>query len=170
MCLQHPTMCISKCAIKTFDELERPLNLDSIDENLWNDKCDYIDPNSCTNLNLNDYNLNVLQLNIRSILSKQIELKQLLHTLENKNSRVDIVLLCETFLNDKTTKLVNIPSYSPISNHRLNRKDGGTCILIRNSITFKLRKDLDHNERNVIKSTYIEITAKDGKRIVVGSL
>ena len=117
MCLQYPTMCISKCATKTYDELERPLNLDSIDENLWNDKCDYIDTNSCTNLNPNDYNLIVLQLNTRSILSKQTELKQLLHTLENKNSRVDIVLLCETFLNTKTTKLVNIPNYTLISNH-----------------------------------------------------
>ena len=98
-------MCFSKSATKIYDELERPLNLGSIDESLWNDKCDYIDPNSCTNLNLNDYNLIVLQLNIRSILSKQTELKQLLHTLENKNSRVDIVLLCKTFLNGKTTKL-----------------------------------------------------------------
>ena len=44
-----------------------PLNLDSIDENLWNDKCDYIDPNSCTNLNPNDYNLIVIQLNKKYI-------------------------------------------------------------------------------------------------------
>ena len=110
-------MCFSKSATKIYDELERPLNLDSIDESLWNDKCDYIDPNSCTNLNPNDYNLIVLQLNIRSILSKQTELKQLLHALANKNSRVDILLLCETFLNKKTTKLVNIPNYTLISNH-----------------------------------------------------
>ena len=83
-------MCFSKSATKIYDELERPLNLDSIDESLWNDKCDYIDPTSYTNLNLNDYNLIVLQLNIRSILSKQTELKHLLHALKNKNSRVDI--------------------------------------------------------------------------------
>ena len=163
-------MCFSKSATKIYDELERPLNLDSIDESLWNDKCDYIDPNSCTNLNLNGYTLIVLQLNIRSILSKQTELKQLLHALENKNSRVDILLLCETFLNEKTTKLVNIPNYTLISNHRPNRKGGGTCILIRNGITFKPQKDLDHNEQKVIESTYVEITSKDGKRIVVGSL
>ena len=70
----------------------------------------------------------------------------------------------------RTTKLVNIPNYTLVSNHRQNRKGSGTCILIRNGITFKLRKDLDHNEHNVIETTYIEITAKDGKRIVVGSL
>ena len=73
MCLQQLTMCISKCATKTHDELERPLNLDNIDENLWNDECDYIDLESCTNLNPNDNNLIVLQLNIRSILSNQTE-------------------------------------------------------------------------------------------------
>ena len=170
MCLQQPTMCICKCATKTHDELERPLNLDNIDENLWNDKCDYIDPDSCTNLNPNDYNLIVLQFNIRSILSNQTELKQLLQTLENKNSIADIILLCETFLNARTTKLVNIPNYTLVSNHRQNRKGSGMCILIRNGITFKLRKDLDHTEHKVIETTYIEITAKDGKRIVVGSL
>ena len=117
MCLQQPTMCTSKCANKTHDKLERPLNFDSIDENLWNDKCDYIDPDSCTNLNPNDYNLIVLQLNIRSILSNQTELKQLLQTLETKTQRVDIVLLCETFLSARTTKLVNIPNYTLVSNH-----------------------------------------------------
>ena len=42
--------------------------------------------------------------------------------------------------------------------------------MIRNGITFKPRKDLDHNEQKVIESTYVEITSKDGKRIVVGSL
>ena len=90
-------MCISKLVKKPHDILDRPLNLNTVDEPLWNDKCDYLDPENCTNLNPNDYNLIVLQLNIRSSLSNQTELKQLLQNLENSNSRVDVILLCETF-------------------------------------------------------------------------
>ena len=45
------------------------------------------------------------------MLAHQSELKHLLGTLEQKNSKVDILLLCETFLTKTTTKLVNIPGY-----------------------------------------------------------
>ena len=90
-------MCISKLILKTHDSLDRPLNLNTVDELLWNDKCDYLDPEICTNLNPNNYNLIVLQLNIRSLPPNQTELKQLLQNLENHNSRVDVILLCELF-------------------------------------------------------------------------
>ena len=42
-------MCLSKFE-KNKDILERPLNLNSLDESLRNDKCDYLDPHSATNL------------------------------------------------------------------------------------------------------------------------
>ena len=68
-------MCFSKSSVKLNDELKQPLNFDSIDESLWNDKCDYIDPRNAKNLNPSGLNLVVLQLNIRSILSHITELK-----------------------------------------------------------------------------------------------
>ena len=60
-------MCFSHEDIKQCDELHRPLNLEDLNLTLWNDKCDYIDPESCTNLNPEDYNLLVLQHNIRGL-------------------------------------------------------------------------------------------------------
>ena len=71
-------MCFSKSSVKSNDELKRPLNFDSLDESLWNDKCDYIDPQNVKNLNPSGLNLVVLQLNIRSILSHITELKMLI--------------------------------------------------------------------------------------------
>ena len=50
--------------------------------------------------------LNVLQLNIRGLLNKQDRLVTLLH-----EHKVDIALLCETWLNSNTKKLINIPNY-----------------------------------------------------------
>ena len=49
---------------KSTDALDRPIELDKLDNTLWNDKCDYIDLDHCVNLNPNNYNLVIMQLNI----------------------------------------------------------------------------------------------------------
>ena len=73
-------------------------------------------------------------------------------------------------MNKTNLKLVNIPGYTLFNNHRCDRKGGRTGILVRNGITVKPRKDLEENQSKVIESTFIEIMAKDGKRMVVGSV
>ena len=93
-------MCKTSGTLNT-DVLQRPQNQSELDESLWNDNCNYTEIETCFNLNPNNYNLLVLQLNIRSILAHQHELKQLLRDLDKKNSSVDVVLLCETFLTKK---------------------------------------------------------------------
>ena len=95
-------MCFSKQDVKLFDNLNWPLEFNSINRNLWNDKCDYMDLENCKNLNPNNYNLVVMQHNIRSILSNQSSLKNLINNLSLKNSKVDIILLCETHLTKQT--------------------------------------------------------------------
>ena len=122
------------------------------------------------NFNPGGLNLVVLQLNIRSILSHVTELKMLVHILETKNSRVDIILLCETFLNKTTEKQVKIPGYTLICNSRSENKGGGTAILLRNGINYKRRKDIEVFKEKSVELTIIEITAKDGKKIIVGSM
>ena len=155
---------------KLFDNLLRPLELDSIDRSIWNDKCDYLDPDKCVNLNLNNYNLVVLQQNIRSLISNRIELKQLLRNLERKNSKVDLILLGKTFLTDQNLRMVSVPGYNIISNHREMLKGGGVVILIRNDTTYKPRKDLDALIQKEFESVFLEIALKNGKKVVVGSL
>ena len=108
---------------KKYDELLRPLNLTDVHDSLWNDKCDYIDPAKCQNLNPTGFNLIVLQLNICSVMKHSYELKSLLRTLETKTSRVDLVLLCEAFLTPETVRLVHIPDYTLVSNQRSKSKD-----------------------------------------------
>ena len=98
-------MCISSKQ-RDSDTLLRPIITENLDSSLWNNKCDYVEIKECHNLNPNNYNLTVIQLNVRSLLSNQTELNQLLIKLENQNSRVDIVLLCETFLSDHTFRFV----------------------------------------------------------------
>ena len=155
-------MCVHTEQHKLFDNLQRPHELATIDCNLWSDKCDYLDRNECMNLNPNNHNLIILQLNIRSILSHQEELKWLLNQLENKNFRVDIALLCETHLSKNTVGFVNFLKYRHIANYHTNSKGGGTSILIRDNIPYRRRKDLEIFEEKTAESTYIEITGRNG--------
>ena len=127
--------------IPQIDDLNRPMDNFLQHDSLWNDKCDYIQLDNCDNLNKGNYNLILLQLNIRGLLSHQDELKLLLHKLHNKNSSIDLVLLCETFLNKKTEQLINIPGYTIITNNRTQTKGGGTAILIKKGLTYSRRKD-----------------------------
>ena len=120
------------------------------------------------NLNHTGFNLTVLQLNIRSVLKHSYKLKSLLRTLESKNSRVDLVLLCETFLTPETVRLVHIPDYTLVSNQRSKSKGGGTAILIRNGTCYK--QDLEIFDEGKIESTFIEVLSKNGEKIFIGSM
>ena len=97
------------------------------------------------------------------------ELKLLLTKLEGKNTPTDAILLCETFLNKDTAKLIKIPNYTIHYINRTNQKGGETTIMIGNRITHKRRKDLEIMVEREVESTFIEMTAKNGKHFALGS-
>ena len=70
--------------------------------------CEYVVPHEDNTELLSSLttDLNVLQLTIRGLLNKQDQLTALLH-----EHKVDIALLCETWLNNKTEKLLRLPNY-----------------------------------------------------------
>ena len=111
-----------------------------------------------------------MQLNIRSLLSNQVELKLLLNDLSLKNSAVDALMLSETFITSKTEKLINMKGYSIHIMNRENCKGGGTALLINKEIKHKRRKDLEIMTEKEAESTFIEMIAKNGKKFVIGSL
>ena len=57
-----------------------------------------------------------------------------------------------------------------ICNSRTESKGGGTAILLQNGIIYKRRKDIEVFKEKCVESTIIEIIAKDGKKIIVGSM
>ena len=163
-------MCKSENGDTITDVLENTIITDNLDTILWSDKCDYIDIDDCVNLNLNCYNLIVLQLNVRSLFLNQTALNQLLRNLENRKSKVDLILLCETFLTGQTCRFINLPGYTLKSNECVNRRAGGTGILVREEILYKVREDLCPFVEGEIEGTFIEMIAKNRKPIGIGSL
>ena len=66
--------------------------------------------------------------------------------------------------------MVNVPGYTYVGNHRPTKKGGGVSILLNNNISFKRHKGLDIFEEGLTKSIFIEMTAKNGKRLVVSNM
>ena len=57
-------MCFTNIDKKLMDNLDRPLEIDTLNRNLWNDKCDYMNVEDCCNLNPDNFNFIVMQHNI----------------------------------------------------------------------------------------------------------
>ena len=112
----------------------------------------------------------VIQHNVRSLPCNISETKLLLQTLHDRNSTVDIMLLCETFLSKSTAKLIKIPGYTLVSNYQQNYKGGGTSVLVKDGIPFRWRQDLDVFKEKLTESTFVEISLKNGTPVVIGSL
>ena len=163
-------MCFSNVDVTLYDSLLRPLEHTNIDKTLWSDKCDYIDPHNCSNLNPDGYNLTILQLNIRSLLAHQTDLKLLLNLLDKKKTKVDAVLVCETFLTKQTNQLVNIPGYVLINKNRTNSRGGGVAILLKDNIPYKKRDDITTMIEKEVESVYAEIMCRNGTKLLLGNL
>ena len=58
--------------------------------------------------------------------------------------------------------MVNIPDFTHIGNYRKDKKGGGVSILIRNSISYKRRLDLDIFKEGQTESIFVEILSKNG--------
>ena len=63
--------------------------------------------------------------------------------LQNKNIKLDFVLLCETFLQENInvnySALFHLPGYEFIYKNRVDKARGGVAMYIRNAYKFKLR-------------------------------
>ena len=91
--------------------------------------CDYLDIDSLHEMRPTKHDLSVMQLNIRGLLNKQDQVKELIN-----ESQVDAILLCKTWLNNHTESLVKSPSYKLFSDVRGDRIGGGVGIFIYQSL------------------------------------
>ena len=90
--------------------------------------------------------------------------------LKCRNSEVDIMILCETFLRDHAEHQVNISGYNLISNHQQHSNGSGTALLVHEGMIHKCRRDLDIFDEKIIESVFIETISKSGKKIIIGSI
>ena len=154
MCL-HP--------INVYDNLDRPIVNTKYQHEL--DNCDYHELNDPIDVNHGD--LLVMQLNIRGILSKLSNLKDLVNK-ASRGKKIDVILLCETWQN-KNSPLISLPGYKYIYKTRKHRMGGGIGIFLNDRIRFteiKLKSNYECIEHIIIKIS----TKKEKNKITIGSL
>ena len=95
-----------------------------------NDCCEYIDV--AKRIHSHGKDLRILQMNIRGITSKVSDLLYLIdHTFQNQTP--DVILLCETWLNDNSPPL-SIPGYNLFNTNRKHKHGGGVAILVAETL------------------------------------
>ena len=133
------------------------------------DNCNYLETDNDLDhtLGVSD-DLNIIQLNIRGLIGKQQALIQETAP-KNPNKKVDIYILCETWLNEHTNSMINIPNYSYIGKHRKNKKGGGVGILIHDTLTSKERSDIVLPCTSDLETIFVEIKTSKGS-LIIGSM
>ena len=134
---------------------------------LFDGNCQYVEP---SNLKLQSdpiSNFNILYANIHSVPSKINDLKRLLEDFQNSNVTVDIILLCETFINDINKSQCKLQGYQLIEEHRISKTKGGVAIYINDRLRYKERSDLKLFKEGFFESCFVEIK-NNVKDILVG--
>ena len=103
-------MCLQGIKQQIFNRLNNNefMNNESYD---FVDHCDYLEIENITPKTLPQGNLNILQMNVRGLVSKQNKLQSLIDKLENY-SDLHCLLLCETWLTEDTKKLIGFNNHS----------------------------------------------------------
>ena len=129
-------------------------------------KCMYREPSEF-NSKFTDKNIgfSAIQINIRSLQKNYENLACLLKSLGHSFS---IVSLSETWLKHETNNLYQIQGYDQISLHRKGKIGGGVALYVQNSLTYRLRKDLDIMH-DALEATFIELDIGQTKPTVFGS-
>ena len=142
--------------------------LEDFDNPLLNN-CKYCLPEEVNTLSFNKAKLKLLHLNIHSLPNKIDSLMSLLDCLNNKDYEIDLISLCETFINDYNVSRCNIPNYNFEEIHRKEMSRGGVGIYINKNLKYKLRPDLSVFDEGYFESIFLEITTGN-KHTVVGEI
>jgi hypothetical protein len=129
------------------------------------DDCAYSDPDSLTAdpRILHSQHISIMHFNIRGLLCKLQEIRELISTISNNNVRIDAILLCETLLSDAKQAMCHVDGYTLITNNR-NSRGGGLAILLRNDFQYRRLNDKEINIDKEFESIIIEITPPNCSR------
>ena len=138
-------MCLTRSQSKPFDQVNDKISqLPDIGSVINQDSYDYIELKDVQSLNVKDNDLMCLQLSIRGLISKQSNISHLVNSCSKSQKKLDVVLLCETWVTENTKELVLIPGYDFIGIECQNKKGGGIGLLIANEIKYKIRNDISY--------------------------
>lgn len=128
-----------------------------------------LDSLPCSMDSMSDSSFVTLHINICRLPSKFEKLKFLIAEFSTYNIEIDVILICETFLNSTNCVFFQLPGYRFLESHRSNQEGGGVGIYVRDKYQTKLRKDLSVFSQNLYESIFCEISV-NGRKTLVGEI
>ena len=124
--------------------------------------------NSLYNSLVNNLELSIFHMNIRSLNSNQSSLLQLLYSIDND---FDIIILSEIWSNNIDFYCNLLKGYTLHHDLPINSNCGGLGIFIQNKIKAKLRPELSlqKSPQNRVEDIWMEIT-KNKKQYIIGGI
>lgn len=132
---------------------------------------EYLEPCDVEQLSLSKSNsLNAIHLNIRGLGGKRDKLELLVKSFEERAYRLDIIMVCETFINKNNKNVCAIDGYNFEQKFRSSKMGGGVGIYITKSAKYVMRDDLAVFVEGIYESVFIELLNEKGKNIIVGEV
>ena len=157
-------MCIAEVDTITDSMNQTKLTSKSLDID-W-DNCDYISLDALKNVELSETSLKSMQYNVRGILSKSDDLKELVSV--SLKGQLDIVILSETWLTSKNKHMVQFPGYNYNGVEHKSRKGGGVGFLVKENLKFRERPDI-RVPCHILEHHFIELKCNK-ENVLIGSL
>jgi exonuclease III len=145
------------------------LDMVDLDDVLLTD-CAYLDIMECESFCEVADHLTVSHLNVHSIPSKYEDIIDLLDTMKEKKLLPDVLLLCETFFNERNYDKFPFQNFDIISAFRKNKSMGGVSIMIKKQLKYYEREDLKVLDEGKFESIFIEIPRQSQDNIVIGEV
>ena len=135
-------------------------------------ECNYYNYDNLDEINIKNIDLGILHLNVHGIASKKQQLLELLNTIEEAQSAIDVLLLCETFMTETNKNVCRIKGYTLTEyEYRKNMKQGGVAIYVKKGVKTVSRKDLNVFKEGEFESCFIElVTDTKHKNIIIGEI
>lgn len=118
-----------------------------------------------------DFNttFSVLHINARSLLKNLDAVCCLLSRIHYKFS---VVVVTETWTDNSTEDLVDLPGYNKIIKHRTNKKGGGVGIFVDSKLTFHPLLELNTFDisDSVFESLFVKIVVSSSESVTVGGI
>ena len=150
--------------------------LHNLDKHNVSNSCNYFFDNSLDLKRTFKQGFSILHLNSRSFNKNRDFIDAFI---SNVNHTFSIIALSETWFKEDQSNLIDISNYTLLNVPRQGRRSGGVGLYIHDSLSFKVRNDLnliqdrthgsvdnvDHSE-----SVFVELISPNSKNVIVGNI
>ena len=142
------------------------------DESNIYSECNYYSYEDIAQIDFKESDLNVLHINIHSILANKTQLTELIEVCNEAGHQIDALLICETFMNENNKSQCKIKNYNMVAyEYRQTTKQGGVAIYLRKGLKYTNRKDLTIYKEGEFESCFTELlTEKNRKNVIIGEI